>query len=109
MVLCIKVEFAHCIWVPLQLLMFSLFALVSLSVTSPLLASAANVVQDWTLATAEFAPDGFTRTAALVNGVYPGPLLKANKGDTVTVNVHNKLNDPGIRKSTSIVSHIFFH
>ncbi|KIJ45864.1 multicopper oxidase [Sphaerobolus stellatus SS14] len=80
-----------------------------LSVLLAVVANAASVVQDWTLAATPIAPDGFTRTAALINGVYPGPLLKANKGDTVTVNVDNQLNNDHMRKSTSIVRlHLIF-
>lgn len=64
---------------------------------------AATVNLNWELAAKTISPDGFDRTAALVNGQYPGPLLKANKGDTIFVNVNNKLNDPNMRRSTSIV------
>ena len=66
-------------------------------------AQGAHVTKDWTLAAANISPDGFTRSAALVNGGFPGPLLTANKGDSITVNVHNKLADPTMRRSTSIV------
>lgn len=68
------------------------------------LVSGAQVVQDWTLTSQDIAPDGFTRSAALVNGQYPGPLLAVNKLDTVTINVNNQLSDPTMRRSTSIVS-----
>ena len=61
------------------------------------------VTKGWTLAAANIAPDGFTRSAALVNGQFPGPLLTANKGDTIIVNVQNNLADPTMRRSTSIV------
>jgi iron transport multicopper oxidase len=37
---------------------------------------------------ANIAPDGFDRSAVTVNGVFPGPLISANKGDTVNVSVH---------------------
>jgi iron transport multicopper oxidase len=63
----------------------------------------AYVVQDWSLAATDIAPDGFTRSAALVNGQFPGPLLTAEKGDSITVNVHNNLADPTMRRSTSVV------
>ncbi|KAF5386387.1 hypothetical protein D9757_006713 [Collybiopsis confluens] len=48
------------------------------------------------------APDGFARTLVTANGTYPGPTLTANKGDTLVVTVHNKLNDPDFRQSTSV-------
>ncbi|KAL5872427.1 hypothetical protein ACKVWC_008059 [Pyricularia oryzae] len=37
-------------------------------------------------------PDGVVRDVLLVNGKFPGPLIEANKGDTVVVNVTNKLD-----------------
>jgi FtsP/CotA-like multicopper oxidase with cupredoxin domain len=30
----------------------------------------------------------------LINGQFPGPLIEANWGDTISVTVHNRLNDP---------------
>ncbi|KAF8490605.1 laccase 17 [Gautieria morchelliformis] len=68
----------------------------------------ASVVQDWSLAATNISPDGFTRSAALVNGQFPGPLLTANKGDSITVNIHNNLADPTMRRSTSIHWHGIF-
>jgi FtsP/CotA-like multicopper oxidase with cupredoxin domain len=38
------------------------------------------------------------------NGVFPGPTIKLQKGDSVNIPVHNQLTDPGMRRSTSIVS-----
>jgi Multicopper oxidase len=38
------------------------------------------------------APDGFERSAVTVNGVTPGPVLIAAKGDTMIVNVTNSLS-----------------
>ncbi|CAE6469940.1 unnamed protein product, partial [Rhizoctonia solani] len=40
-----------------------------------------------------------------VNGGYPGPLIFANKGDTLKVKVHNKLKDPNMYQTTSIHWH----
>ncbi|GJJ09803.1 hypothetical protein Clacol_004027 [Clathrus columnatus] len=74
------------------------------------LVKGAQVVQDWTLSSQPIAPDGFTRSAALVNGQYPGPLLALNKFDSATINVNNQLSDPTMRRSTSIHWHgIFQH
>jgi iron transport multicopper oxidase len=63
----------------------------------------AKVVHEWTVGNANIAPDGYTRSAALVNGVFPGPLLTANKGDHISVKLHNDLQDSTMRRSTSIV------
>ena len=38
------------------------------------------------------------------NGTFPGPTIKLQKGDSVNIPVHNALTDPGMRRSTSIVS-----
>ncbi|MDG1395612.1 MAG: multicopper oxidase domain-containing protein, partial [Flavobacteriales bacterium] len=40
----------------------------------------------------EFVPGYFTQTAG-VNGPILGPTLIINKGDAVSINVHNELND----------------
>ncbi|KAF2768817.1 hypothetical protein EJ03DRAFT_383088 [Teratosphaeria nubilosa] len=50
---------------------------------------------DWTITNGTAAPDGFERPVFLVNGQYPGPTLFADWGDTVSVTVHNQLQDNG--------------
>jgi len=88
--------------------------MVRLSDTFLAIAAAAAVVNgdpvshDWSLTAQEIAPDGFTRSSELVNGVFPGPLLAARKGDSITVDVKNNLLDPTMRRSTSIVRNIIF-
>lgn len=47
---------------------------------------------NWDIEYTAGAPDGFHRRMATVNGQYPGPLIEANKGDTIVVNVNNRLN-----------------
>lgn len=74
-----------------------------LTISGAVAVHAATVTKDWTLAAEPISPDGFTRSATLVNGGFPGPLLTANKGDSITVNVHSNLADPTMRRSTSIV------
>ncbi|KAF8997070.1 laccase [Cyathus striatus] len=56
----------------------------------------------------DFTPDGFERSAVLINGEFPGPLITVNKGDSVSIPTHNQLTDPGMRRSTSIHWHGFF-
>ncbi|TEB37778.1 Cu-oxidase-domain-containing protein [Coprinellus micaceus] len=53
------------------------------------------------------APDGVPRLAAVANGVHPGPLIKASKGDRFNLNVINKLTDKHTN-DTSIHWHGFF-
>ncbi|KIK79343.1 laccase [Paxillus rubicundulus Ve08.2h10] len=51
------------------------------------------------------APDGFNRSATLVNGVYPAPLIKAQKNDQFTIQVLNELTDDTMPLDTSIHWH----
>ncbi|KAF8889856.1 Cupredoxin [Infundibulicybe gibba] len=65
---------------------------------------AAGVTRTFSLdiVNALLAPDGFKRSTVVANGLFPGPLLMANKGDTMQVIVNNRLTDPTMRRSTSI-------
>jgi FtsP/CotA-like multicopper oxidase with cupredoxin domain len=49
---------------------------------------------DFTVSRGFIAPDGYTRDVLLVNGAFPGPLIEANWGDTIVVNVHNNITNP---------------
>ncbi|KAG6811126.1 hypothetical protein H0H92_008859 [Tricholoma furcatifolium] len=49
------------------------------------------------------APDGFERAVITANGQYPGPLITATKGDTLSITVHNRLDWDGIFFSTENV------
>ncbi|KAG1780860.1 laccase [Suillus placidus] len=51
------------------------------------------------------APDGYERSATLVNGIFPGPLITAQKGDNFAINVVNELEDETMFKSTSVHWH----
>ncbi|KAF8521720.1 laccase [Hysterangium stoloniferum] len=88
--------------------MHSLSKFSFISLASALAVQAAEVTENWTLAAKTIAPDGFSRSAALINGQYPGPLLTANKGDSVVVNLNNQLADPSMRQSTSVHWHGIF-
>ncbi|KAF8521721.1 hypothetical protein BU17DRAFT_87605 [Hysterangium stoloniferum] len=72
--------------------MHLLFKFSFISFAIALAAQAVEVT--WTLAAKTIAPDSFSRSAALINGQYPGPLLTANKDDSVIVNLKNQLADP---------------
>ncbi|KAG8723224.1 laccase [Ceratobasidium sp. 395] len=60
------------------------------------------------VANGQVTPDGVTRNAVLVNGRFPGPLIKANKGDTLKITVNNQLTDPTMRRSTAVHWHGLF-
>ncbi|KAK5656371.1 hypothetical protein OQA88_4751 [Cercophora sp. LCS_1] len=49
---------------------------------------------DFTVSRGVIAPDGYERDVLLVNGAFPGPLIEANWGDTIVVNVHNNITGP---------------
>ncbi|KAF8635405.1 hypothetical protein AX15_000403 [Amanita polypyramis BW_CC] len=62
-----------------------------------------------TLANKVVAPDGGRpRSAILVNGQTPGPLITAMKGDTLQVKVVNRLTDTSMAQGTSIHWHGLF-
>jgi FtsP/CotA-like multicopper oxidase with cupredoxin domain len=58
-------------------------------------ATASPITREYTLrlAKAELAPDGFSRVVWTSNGQYPGPMIRANKGDQIVVHVQNSLQD----------------
>ncbi|KAF8524056.1 laccase-1 [Hysterangium stoloniferum] len=82
------------------------FLLISLSLVGSALSKV--VKRDLIVANAQSAPDGFPRVAALVNGQFPAPVITAQKGDILSLNVKNRLTDPTIRRSTSIHWHGLF-
>ncbi|KAG2150987.1 laccase [Suillus clintonianus] len=51
------------------------------------------------------APDGFIRAATLVDGVFPGPLIAAQKGDHFDIEVVNNLRDDNMFTLTSVHWH----
>ncbi|KAG6877680.1 hypothetical protein C0993_005100 [Termitomyces sp. T159_Od127] len=49
------------------------------------------------------APDGFERSVITANGQYPGPLIALTKGEVLRLTLHNRLTDPTMRRSTSLI------
>ncbi|KIX06539.1 uncharacterized protein Z518_04515 [Rhinocladiella mackenziei CBS 650.93] len=49
---------------------------------------------DFTVARATMAPDGVSVPMIVVNGQFPGPMIEANWGDWIEVNVHNEIYGP---------------
>ncbi|THH13854.1 hypothetical protein EW146_g6418 [Bondarzewia mesenterica] len=54
------------------------------------------------------APDGFSRDTVLAAGTFPGPLIKANKGQTISIDVFDDLTDNSMDVATSIHWHGLF-
>ncbi|THU92259.1 hypothetical protein K435DRAFT_672475 [Dendrothele bispora CBS 962.96] len=48
---------------------------------------------NWVIAMFMFFSDGYNRSYITINGQTPGPLIEANEGDTLVINVQNNLND----------------
>ncbi|KAH9959972.1 laccase [Russula dissimulans] len=78
---------------------------------SPLLArvyAAVGPTADLTVINSVIAPDGYTRSASLVDRTFPGPLIYGNKSDTFSLNVFNGLTDSTLDFVTSIHWHGIF-
>ncbi|KAI9732621.1 MAG: hypothetical protein M1834_003957 [Cirrosporium novae-zelandiae] len=57
-------------------------------------------VYNWTISEIDAAPDGVLRKIIAINGQFPGPLIRVNRGDRVLVNITNNLTE-----STSVHWH----
>ncbi|EEB94858.1 hypothetical protein MPER_06264, partial [Moniliophthora perniciosa FA553] len=61
----------------------------------------------------KISPDGFQRSTVLAGqtsdtAAFPGPLIRANKGDEFQLNVIDELTDPSMNRSTTIHWHGLF-
>ncbi|KAH6844970.1 Cupredoxin [Chaetomium sp. MPI-CAGE-AT-0009] len=65
------------------------FACLSLAT----LARAGNVIYDWNVTWVWASPDGFGRPVLGINNEWPCPPMEATTGDTVVVNLNNKLGN----------------
>ncbi|CEL60149.1 laccase, multicopper oxidase, benzenediol:oxygen oxidorectuctase [Rhizoctonia solani AG-1 IB] len=74
--------------------------------TRPSLGAIVNYSLD--IRNAVVSPDGFERSIVSANGLVPGTFIQANKGDTLHINVTNSLNDPTMRRATTIHWHGLF-
>ncbi|KAG8726444.1 laccase, partial [Ceratobasidium sp. 423] len=64
--------------------MLTTLALVAAAAAGPALGAVVNY--DFLVSNVNAAPDGFERSVVAVNGLIPGTLIKANKGDTLRIN-----------------------
>ncbi|KAK7903304.1 hypothetical protein LTR67_001322 [Exophiala xenobiotica] len=48
---------------------------------------------NFTISEARIAPDGVSRTVLTINGRFPGPLIRANRGDRLLINVQNNMTN----------------
>ncbi|KAF5360046.1 hypothetical protein D9758_007627 [Tetrapyrgos nigripes] len=72
------------------------------------LISAADVNYVFNVDNSVVTPDGFDRTGVIVNGVYPGTLIQAQKDDVVHITANNNLTNPTMRRSLTIHWHGLF-
>ena len=49
---------------------------------------------NFTITRGFISPDGFNKSALLVNGLFPGPAIEASYGDTFKVTVNNRITGP---------------
>ncbi|KAJ7465608.1 laccase 2 precursor [Mycena latifolia] len=70
--------------------------------------AAIGPVGDLQIVNKDVSPDGYSRSAVLVNGVLPGPLIVGNKSDNFRLNVHDLLRDTTMLTDTSIHWHGLF-
>ncbi|KAK0469397.1 laccase 5 [Desarmillaria tabescens] len=86
--------------------LFSLIATFTLFLTCSY--AAVPAYSDLHVVNRYIAPDGFNRSAVLMNGVFPGPLIFGYTGGRFRLNVINELTDNTMLRSTSIHWHGFF-
>ncbi|TFK54463.1 laccase [Heliocybe sulcata] len=61
-----------------------------------------------TISNVQLAPDGYTRSTVVAGGTFPGPIIKANKGDNFQINVEDHLTDNTMLTSTTVHWHGLF-
>ncbi|THU97492.1 laccase precursor [Dendrothele bispora CBS 962.96] len=87
-------------------LLGSLLTALILGVTQA--SAAVGPEADLVIVNSDIAPDGFTRSAVLANGVFPGPLITGQKDGQFRLNVINELTDTSMLTPTSIHWHGLF-
>ncbi|KAN0113960.1 laccase [Russula decolorans] len=80
------------------LLLAALFLGVSASVVSTSL----DIVNK------QLAPDGYSRLTTLASGTFPGPVIRANKGDELEIEVTDQLTNKSLDLETSVHWHGIF-
>ncbi|KAJ7248477.1 multicopper redoxase [Mycena rebaudengoi] len=89
-------------------MLFSAFFALSLLSSTYATTTPTNKVRTLTIANKKISPDGFTRSAVLAGGTFPGVPITANKGERLTINVVDALTDKTMLRSTSIHWHGIF-
>ncbi|KAG2066214.1 laccase [Suillus decipiens] len=80
-------------------------SIISQSHSYPLSSRSIGPETDLVISNKVISPDGFTRSATLAGGTFPGPIIAAKKGEHFSINVVNRLTDGEMFKSTSVHWH----
>ncbi|KAL5523464.1 hypothetical protein ACEPAG_7637 [Sanghuangporus baumii] len=83
-----------------------LFCFLLLSLTHSV--HSAVVSRNLNIVNANLAPDGVSRSTVVADGQFPGPLITANMGDNLQINVTDNLTDASMHRATSIHWHGLF-
>ncbi|KAF9236090.1 laccase lcc6 [Melanogaster broomeanus] len=67
--------------------------------------TAAITIAELNLENTVISPDGFNRSAIVVNGISPGTVLTGTKGESFQITVNNLLTDESTNRSTSVHWH----
>lgn len=76
---------------------YKIFHLVCITALASRTVRAADVNYNFNIVNANVSPDGFSRVGVLVNGVFPGTLIQAQKSDTLHITVKNQLTNASMR------------
>ncbi|KAH9998717.1 laccase [Russula vinacea] len=82
------------------------FALLLVALSGGVSASVVNT--DLRIANKVIAPDGFSRITTLASGTFPGPIIRAKKGDKLKIEVLDELESSSLDLATSIHWHGIF-
>jgi len=81
------------------------FVLLAVSFSSQANGVSIGPATDLHILNGSLTPDGYTRLAVLAEGMFPGPTIAGNKGDSFAINVINELNDTRMDVVTSVHWH----
>jgi len=82
------------------------FALLLVALSRTVSASVVSTSLD--IVNKQLAPDGYSRLTTLASGTFPGPVIRANKGDELQIEVTNQLTNNSLDLVTSVHWHGMF-
>lgn len=85
-----------------------MFTILALSVIPFINAVTIGPTSELRISNAQLSPDGYSRSTVVAGGTFPGPVIRAKKGDKFQLNVVNNLTDNTMETSTSVHWHGIF-